>query len=191
MRHRVGLAITIISLPLLLSSCTAAGDLGINWHGLLSQVINFSILLVILIVVGYKPIIKKLDERSSRIKESMEQAEKIKQDTDRTEQEVQKQIEEARKEGQNIVAQAAQIGERVKEESKQEARQEAEALIARARNEIQAESNEAIAQLRKEFVDVAILAAEKVINKSLDKKSHQQLIEEVLDESTTLKKDSK
>jgi len=191
MRHRMGLAITIISLPLLLSSCIAAGDLGVNWHGLLSQVINFGILLALLMVFAYKPITRMLDERSRRIKESMEQVENIKQDTERVEQEVQRQIEEARKEGQNIVAQAAQIGERVKEESKQGARQEAEALIARARGEINVERDEAIAQLRKEFVDVAILAAEKVINKSLDKKSHKQLIEEVLDESTSLEKDSK
>jgi len=191
MRHRMGLAVTIISLPLLLSSCSAAGDLGVNWHGLLSQVINFGILLALLMVFAYKPITRMLDERSRRIKESMEQVENIKQDTERVEQEVQRQIEEARKEGQNIVAQAAQIGERVKEESKQGARQEAEALIARARGEINVERNEAIAQLRKEFVDVAILAAEKVINKSLDKKSHKQLIEEVLDESTSLEKDSK
>lgn len=191
MRHRIGLAITIISLSLLLSGCTATGELGINWHGLLGQIINFGILLGLLLVFGYKPITKMLNERSRRIKESMEQAESIKEDAARTEQAVQRQIEEARREGQSIVTQAAQIGERVKEESRQGARQEAEAVISRARSEIQSERDEAIAELRKEFVDVAILAAEKVINKSLDKKAHEQLIEEVLEESTSLKKESR
>jgi F-type H+-transporting ATPase subunit b len=87
------------------------------------------------------------------------------------------------------VAQAEQIGERLKEEARQQARQDAEGIVARARSEIQAESEEAMAQLRKEFVEVAIQAAEKVINRALDKEAHRQLIEETLKESTDLKEE--
>lgn len=192
MGHRVALAMVIVWLFLLPTGCATmgkVGELGINWHGLVGQVINFALLLAILYVIGYRPIRRMLDERSQRIKESMDQAEFIKQETERTEQKVQKQIEEARKEGQNVVAQAAQIGERLKEEARQEARQAAESIIARARGEIQTEREEAIAQLRKEFVEVAIVAVEKVINRALDKEAHRQLIEEALEESTTLKKE--
>jgi F-type H+-transporting ATPase subunit b len=189
MRYRVGLAITIVWLSLLLSSCDAMGELGINWHGLLSQFISFGLLLIILILVGYKPITKMLDERSKKIKESMDQAEFIKQQVAKTEQMVQEQLAQARKEGQNLVAQASQIGERLREEARQQARQDAEALIARARSEIQAEREESIDKLRKEFVEVAILAAEKVINRALDKEAHRQIIEETLKESASLKKE--
>ena len=73
--------------------------------------------------------------------------------------------------------------------ARQEARRESEVLIARARAEIEREREESIDQLRREFVDVAITAAEKVINESLDKAAHRRLIEEVLEESRTLKKD--
>ena len=187
MRQRIGLAITIISLSLLLSSCDAMGDLGMNWHGVLGQFISFGVLIAILIIIGYKPITKMLDERSRRIKGSMDQAEFIKQETAKTEQMVQEQLAQARKQGQDLVAQAEQIGERLKEEARQQAKQDAEAIVARARSEIKAENEEAIAQLRKEFVDVAIQAAEKVINRALDKEAHRQLIEETLRESTDLK----
>jgi F-type H+-transporting ATPase subunit b len=139
------------------------GELGINWHGLLGQFVSFGILLALLIIIGYKPITKMLDERSQRIKESMDQAEF------------------------NLVAQAEQIGERLKEEARQQAKKDAEAIVARARSEIKAENEEAIAQLRKEFVEVAIQAAEKVINRALDMEAHRQLIEETLRESTDLK----
>ena len=54
--------------------------------------------------------------------------------------------------------------------------------------EIERERDHSINQLRQEFVDLAILAAEKVINESLDKTAHQRLIEEVLEEGT-IKKD--
>lgn len=161
--------------------------LGINLPILLAQVINFAILLILLYFAAYKPIIRMLDQRSAKIKESMEQTELIRQQAARTEEEVRVQLEAARKEGQNIIAQAIQIGDRLKEEAKKEARQEAESLIAKARTEIRRERDEAIDELRKEFVDVAVTAAEKVIKETLDKEKHRHLIEEVLKESTAFK----
>ena len=189
MKYRVGLAITIVLLTLLLSSCDAARDLGINWHGLLGQFISFGILLAVLLIFAYRPITRMLDERRQRIQESMEQAEYVKEQTAKTEKLVQEQLAEARRQGQDVIAQAEQIGERLKEEARQQARQDAEAIVARAQSEIQAQNEEAIARLRQEFVDVAIQAAEKVINKALDKETHRQLIEETLKESATLKKE--
>ena len=162
--------------------------LGINWYGLLGQIISFTVLLVLLYIFAYKPIRRMLDERSQRIKDSMDQAEAIREQSARTDEEVKARLEEARKEGQATVTQAVAIGERLKEETRQEAHREAEIFIDRARTEIQMERDQAIDQLRKEFVDLAILAAEKVINESLDKAAHQRLIEEVLEQSDMLRK---
>lgn len=187
MRQRICLAIMLILLSLFLSSCDAMDSLGINWHGLLAQFISFGILLAVLILVAYKPITRMLDERSRRIKDSMDQAEFIKQQVAKTEQMVQEQLAQARKQGQDLVAQAAQIGERLKEEARQQARQDAEGIVARARREIDAEREASIAKLREEFVEIAIKAAEKVINKALDKETHKQLIEQTLQESNLKK----
>jgi F-type H+-transporting ATPase subunit b len=164
-------------------------SLGINLGSLVAFIINFLILLVLLIFVAYKPIVRMLDQRSAKIKESMNEAERIKQESARAEETVKAQIEAGRKEGQAIMAQASQMAERVKEEARAEARREAEVLIAKARVEIERERQEGFDQLRREFVDLAILAAEKVINQSLDKKAHQRLIEGVLEEGTTSKKE--
>jgi len=190
MRYRVGLAVALIVLTPLLSSCSATESLGINWNGLLSQLVSFILLLTLLILVAYKPITKMLDERSRKIKDSMDQAEAIKQQMAKTEQMVQEQLAQARQQGQDLVAQASQIGERLREEARQQARQDAEAIVARAKGEIQAEREESTAKLRKEFVEVAIKAAEKVINRALDKEAHRQIIEETLKESTDLNKES-
>jgi F-type H+-transporting ATPase subunit b len=187
MRYRLGLAIVIIWLSLLLSSCGAMGELGINWHGLLAQFISFGVLLALLLFVAYKPITKMLEERSQKIKESLDQAEFIKQQVAKTEQMVQEQLAQARRQGQDLVAQAAQIGERLRDEARQQARQDAEAIVARTRTEIKAEREESIAKLREEFVEIAILAAEKVINKALDMETHRQLIEQTLQESNLKK----
>jgi F-type H+-transporting ATPase subunit b len=162
--------------------------LGINPSLLIAFVVNFIILFVILSLVAYKPIVKMLNERQAKIKESMDQAEKIRQETARSEEEIKAHLEKARKEGQGVIAQATQIGDRLKEEAKQGAREEAESLITKARSEIQRERDKSIEELRAEFADIAILAAEKVINETLDKKRHRKIIDEVIKESTAFKK---
>jgi len=162
--------------------------LGINLPTIIAQIVNFAILLGLLYLVAYKPIMRMLDERSRKVKESMEQTELIKQQAERAEEEVKKQIEAASREGQEIIARAVRSGEDVRQKAQQDARQDAESLIARARVEIQRERDEAIGELRKEFADLTILAAGKVIDRSLDREAHRQLIDKVLKESTTLKK---
>jgi F-type H+-transporting ATPase subunit b len=162
--------------------------LGISVPTLLTQIITFIILLVVLRFVAYKPLMQILDERSKRIKESMEQTEAIKDQAAHAEEEVNKQIELATKEGQEVIARAVRTGEEIKQKAQQEAGPEVEALIAKARLEIQRERDEAADELREELADLTIAAAGKVIERELDKETHQQLIEKVLQESTVLKK---
>jgi F-type H+-transporting ATPase subunit b len=164
------------------------GSLGINGSTLIAQLINVIILFGLLYLVAYKPIMRMLDERSNKIKESMENTEYIKQQAERAEGEAAKRIEAAAKEGQEAIARAMRTGEEVRQEAQQKAKVEAEALIARARSEIQRERDEAIEQLRQGFADITIEAAGKVIDRTLDKKAHRDIIDKVLKESTTLKK---
>jgi F-type H+-transporting ATPase subunit b len=161
--------------------------LGLDLPTFIGQLVSFLILLGLLVYVGYKPIRKMLDERANRIKESMEQAEATKQEYEQAKVAVQEQIGKAREEGQAIISQAAQIGDRLKEEARGEARKEAQALVERARVELERERDKVIDDLRHEFVDTAILAAEKVINETLDKERHKKLIEQAMEESTTFK----
>ena len=163
-------------------------SLGINLPTLLAQIVNFAILFGLLYLVAYKPIMRMLDERSRKIKESMEQTEFIKEQAAHAEEEAEKRIEAASRDGQELVTRAARTGEEMRQQAQQEARQDAEVLIARARTAIQRERDEAIGELRKEFADLTILAAEKVIDRSLDKEAHRQIIDKVLEESTTPKK---
>ena len=163
-------------------------SLGISLPTLLAQIINFVILFGLLYLVAYKPIMRMLDERSRKIKDSMEQTEFIKQQAEHAEEETAKRIETASKEGQEVIARAMRTGEEVRREAQQQSRQEAESLITRARTEIQRERDDVVDELRKEFADLTIMAAGKVIDRSLDKEAHRQVIDKVLEESTQLKK---
>jgi F-type H+-transporting ATPase subunit b len=161
--------------------------LGISLPTLLAQIVNFLILLGLLYAVAYKPFMKMADQRSQKIRESVEEADKVKAEAARAEEDFKKRLETAGKEGQEVIARAMRTGEEARQRAQQEAKQEAQSLIEKARVEIQRERDEAIGELRGEFADLTIVAAEKVIEKSLDKQAHQQIIEKVLEESATLK----
>jgi len=163
--------------------------LGINVPVLITQVVTFIILLVILRFVAYKPLMRMLDERSQRIKESMDQAESVKEQSAHAEEEVKKQLFEASRQGQERIDKAVKAGEEMKQKAQEDAKQEAETLINRARGEIQRERDEAISDVRREFADLTVLAAGKVIDRTLDKEKHRELIDKVLEESSTEKKE--
>jgi F-type H+-transporting ATPase subunit b len=158
--------------------------LGINVPDLIAQIINFGVLFILLWFVGYKPILRMLDERSRKIKESMDQTEQLKEQTARAEEELKKQIALGRQEGQEIISRALRTGEELKQKAQQEAKQESETLIVQARSEIQRERDEAVDVIRKEFADLTITAAEKVIDRTLDKQVHRDIIDKVLEQST-------
>jgi F-type H+-transporting ATPase subunit b len=163
-------------------------SLGINLPLLVVFIVNFIVLFVLLRIFLYKPVLKMLDERAKRTKEAMELADATKKDYEEARTEVQKQIEKGRQEAQAIVAQAMQAGERLKEESRNEATKQAQVIIDRARAELETERDKIIGEMRREFVNIAIAAAGKVIKETLDKEKHHKLIDETLQESVILKK---
>jgi F-type H+-transporting ATPase subunit b len=163
-------------------------SLGINLPLLVVFIINFIVLFVLLRIFLYKPVLRMLDERAKRTAEAIEQAEATKKEYEQARVEVQKQIEKGRQEGQAFIAQAMQVGERLKEESRQEAQKQAQVIVDRTRTELEAERDKIVGDLRREFVDISISAAEKVIKETLDKEKHRKLIEETLRESVTFRK---
>jgi len=160
------------------------GSLGINLPVLIAQIVNFTILLVLLRLVAWGPLMKMLDERRERIRESLSAAELARAQVAESERQVQEQVEAGRRDAQNLITQAQEISARIQGDARTQAQADAEAMLARARNEIQLERDTAIADLRREFADMTISAAEKVIGSSLDRNSHQRLIDEALAQSS-------
>ncbi len=159
------------------------GALGINLPSLIAQLINFTILLILIGWASKRFLFPLLDERRKRIQEGLDASEEAKERLAQAETEAGREMEKARQEGQALIGQAQQMSARIQEEGRQAARTDAEALLERARSEIQLERDAAIADLRREFADLTITAAERVIRRSLDRQAHRELIEEVLAEA--------
>jgi F-type H+-transporting ATPase subunit b len=161
----------------------AVEALGLNLPQLIAQVVNFFVLLFILRLVAYKPILKMLDERKQRIAEGLNAAEIARAEAASAQANIQAQLDTARKEGQEIVANAQGIATRIQADAREQSAKDREVALERARAEIQQERDRAIADLRGEFADITVKAAEKVINQSLDRQAHQRVIDETLAES--------
>ena len=157
--------------------------LGINIPGLVAQIVNFLLLLFLISRFAYKPILNMLNQRSEQIKESLEAADRARQEAQQSEANIQAQLDAARREGQTIIEQASRSAEQLREEIQQVARQEAETIRQRAQADFDLERQKAIADLRRQFADLTVTAAERVINESLDRAKHQSLISEVLEQS--------
>jgi F-type H+-transporting ATPase subunit b len=160
--------------------------LGISVSGLVAQFINFILLLLLLRAVAYKPILRMLDERSARIRESMERAEELKQQAARTEQEFAKRLDDARRESQDIIGQAEKIADRLRQEELDKTRRLVEELRTKAVSDIARERQLAVTELRKQVADLAVLAAGRAVGRSLDEPSHYRLIQEALSEAEKL-----
>jgi F-type H+-transporting ATPase subunit b len=161
--------------------------LGINLGYLISQIVNFTLLAVLLYFVAYKPILRMLDERSARIKKGLEDAELASQRASAMEEEFEQRMVEARKEGQEIIAQATQMSEKARQDILDKAREEARAQIDKAREEIARERELAMAELRQQVADLSLVISEKVIGATLDDQRQRQLIADFLEQTEELK----
>ncbi|HEX9014651.1 MAG TPA: F0F1 ATP synthase subunit B [Chloroflexota bacterium] len=158
----------------------ALETLGINGPSLLWHTINFLVLVALLWRFLYKPVVRMLDERSNRIKESMERAEEIKEQLARTNEETRVALEKARRDAQAVADQASQIGEQIKAQARKDAQAEAEKVLVQARQQIEQERRQAMTELRLEMANLVVAAAGKIIGRQLDDRSQHQLVEEFL-----------
>lgn len=162
--------------------------LGINLAQLITQIVGISALLFLLVKFLYRPILKVLDERSARIRESLEAADRVKEQAAASQAQLQDEMQRSREEGQQMIAQAREMAARFRDEEMSKAREEIAAERRRAESDIQRERDAAIEDLRREFAGLAITAAERVVERSLDESTHKDIIDKVLEESTSIGK---
>ena len=154
--------------------------LGLNLPGLIAQLVNFTILLIVLRLFLFKPIMKVVDERKRRIEEGLQASEQAAHAAEQSQDESRRVLEEARAEGRELIQRAQETSGRLREELETQARRDADQIVERARAEMALESQRAIQALRSEFADLTVRAAERVVGQSLDRDAHQRLIDEVL-----------
>ena len=148
----------------------------INPSTAIFAIINFIVLVVVLKVFLYKPVCNMLDSRKQEVVNNLNSAEEAKLEAQKLRDEYAAQIQNARAEAQEIINQAAKIGEQTKADIVTEAREEAARLTAKAQDELAREKTEALNDIRNEIADLAVLAASKVVGKTIDVADHQNMV---------------
>jgi F-type H+-transporting ATPase subunit b len=157
-------------------------ELGFHLPSLVVYLVNFGLLLVIMYKFAYKRIIKMLDERSERIDDALQEAERVRRETEDQQSQMQRALDENRQAGQQVLQEARKAAERYREDQQARVQVQIGENLERARAEIEAERDAAIELVRVQFADLVVSASERVIRKSLDKRDHERLIDEVLSE---------
>jgi len=158
-----------------------ASPFDINGGVIIWTVVIFVILLGLLYRLGYPALLKMVEERERRIQKQLEDAEKANAEAQRLLEEHKKQIAAARNEAQDILAKAKAVSQKEREVLLAKAREEYDALLGRARKDIEAEKDKAILALRREAVELSIAAASRVIEANLDTDANRKLVTEFLE----------
>ena len=140
----------------------------------------FVILAVILAKFAFGPITRSVEAREQALEDAIQSAKRDREEAAKLLAEHRAALDASRGEAQKLIADARLAAERVRAEITEQAHQEQAAMLTRARADIEAEKVKAIADLRREAVELAIAGAGKVIEKNLDSASNRQLVESFL-----------
>lgn len=170
---------------------SALSSLGIDFKDLIFQIIAFLLLIALLNRYAFKPILQLLDSRAERVRASLAEAERARQDVVAAEQRGVQELQEARVQAQEIVARAREQSEQTVAQSRAAAREEAEKVRVQFEQQMNADQERVRQELRQEVADLAILAASRVVRRALNEEQHRQLINETLEEAVANQRGSR
>ncbi len=144
--------------------------------------ITFILLASVLGKFAWKPMLKMLGEREDQIRNALAQAEKARTEAAEMMKQNEKNLSRAEAEYQKMIREGKALAEKLKEDIVAKARQQAEMELTRAAEEIQRNLESAKLQLRSEVADLAIQAAEKILDETLDEQKQKILVDKFINQ---------
>ena len=154
--------------------------LDVDTKTMLWTLISFLLLIGVLGKFAWKPLLNALEKREQGIRDSIDEAAKLKAEAETILAEHRQKLESAEAEVKAIVEDGRQKANEMKDKILSEARTNAKNTVDRATREIDSAREQALASIRQEAVDLSVALASRVIDKSLSPKDHEELIRESL-----------
>ena len=142
--------------------------------------IIFLILMFVLSKFAFKPLFAAVEAREKALEEAIAGAKRDRDEAAQLMSQQRVQLEAARTEAQAIIADSRATAERMRGDLLAQTKQQQEEMLEQARRVIDSERGAAVAQLRREAVDLAIAGASRVIEKNLDSAGNRQIVESFL-----------
>ena len=169
-----------ILLGVLASGSGGGSLLDVNPGLIIWTIVTFLILLFILKKVAWKPILSALDQREKDIKDSLEKAEKAKEDAQKILDENQATLAKAEEESKKIIEQSRSYAENLKEQMLKESKKQAKKLVEDAAEEIDRRKDSAFEELKDQVAKIAVNAAEKIMKQNLDADKNKHIVDSYL-----------
>jgi F-type H+-transporting ATPase subunit b len=147
---------------------------------ILWTIITFVVVLLILKKFAWPQLLASLDEREQRISDAISGAEQARQEAEKVLSEHQQKLVAAEDEARQIIAEAREAGENLRQDVVGQAKEEAQRAIDQARISIESEKRAAIAELRREMADLAVQAAGALIDANLDDDKNRSLVDDLI-----------
>jgi F-type H+-transporting ATPase subunit b len=147
----------------------------------------FGLLYFILSRYAFGPIMSEVEKREKALEDAIESAKRDREAAAKLLQEHQAAIDAARGEGQKLIAEGRAVAEKMRTDLLEQTHREQQDMLERARREIESEKVRAIADMRREAVDLALAGATKVIEQNLQSDSNRRLVESYLSQLGNLK----
>lgn len=144
--------------------------------------LTFLLLLFLLKKFAWKPILTALQQRELAIKESLEQAEKAKEEAKKILQQNEANLVKAEEEAKKIIEQSRQYAENLKQQILNESKLQAKKLIDDATSEIERKKNASLDELKNQIAQIAVDAASKIIKENLDSEKNKNLVQDYIKE---------
>ena len=145
------------------------------------EFLSFGILLFVLYKYAFPGILSALEEREKKIKDSLDQAERHRSEAEARLKEYETKLSVAGKEAEAILAAAKERAQRLLEENEQRLTADAERIKGDATREIEQERRKAVQDIRTQTTELALMVAEKVVQRSLNEADQRRLADEALE----------
>ena len=143
---------------------------------------TFLVLVIVLSKFAWKPLLKSLQDREDKIRQALELADKARADAAELIRQNEKNLEKAEEEYQRIIREGKTFAEKLKDEVVAKAHQQARRELQQAKEEIQRDVESAKQQLRTEVADLAVQAAGKILDETLDAQKHKKIVDKFLNQ---------
>ncbi len=154
----------------------------IDWKLLIAQMVNFSIVIAVLTFYALRPLTKIMAEREIRVKKSLQDAESIEKKMKEIADEREAEIAKGRKEAQKIIAVAEKDGDDLRTQKMEKTQKEVEKVISSAKEQIRAERELMVREVKDELGGLVSLALNKIAHSTIDEKTHHKLIDKTIEE---------
>jgi len=142
--------------------------------------VTFLTLVFILTKFVWKPILHGINNREDKIREDLARAEKSQMEAEKTRQKYETQLAEAQRTIQDMITQARQEGEKARAELLASAKSESEKIVEKGRRDLEGETDKLRVKLRTEVAELSLSVAEKILNRSVDKKMQEDIFQDSL-----------